>query len=222
MYSTEFPKEVVDAVYARAGRLELQWVGAGLSVDFPDRMIDAVFRFIERKTLSGLSPRQAEGLLYSFWTLNARRDAVRAQSKPEVVSLGDCEYADVQCDPLESWATSGLIEGCRILLADHGVRAEVVEAFLQDALGQESDEIVASLTTRFGSSPSQDTLRQWRHRYYSRASDILRANTAALGLSHLDCHVSGGAPALLERWNDRIEGFAVEKAERRDRIEVER
>jgi hypothetical protein len=201
MYSTtEVSKEIVDALYRRAERLERQWIAAGLAVDFPDRMLDAVFRFIGRNALKALTPRQAEGLLRSFWTLNARRDAVRARFKPEMISLSDCEVAVTKVDPLESWSSAGLIEGCRRILASHGIRPEVCEAFLQDILGNELDKIASPLGARFENAPSPQVLRQWRHRYFTRAYEILRANSSIFGLETGPCHASESSTALEDQW----------------------
>lgn len=194
MYSSDHSTAVVDALYARAGQLELRWSNAGLALESRDRMIDAVLRYIDRQPRRDVSPKEAENLLGSFWTRNARRDAVRANEKPPVVSLTDFE---VSAPPFECDTSEDLIQRCRGVLARAGFRLEVAEAFIQRALYDDPDEVISAVRKSCGFKLSADTLRQWKFRHFDRVAEVLRANARAIGLAdELRCHKCGRLSAL--------------------------
>lgn len=192
-------KSVVDALYLRADQLERRWANAGLAVDFRDRMIDAAWRFIDRHPLPDLHPRGAARLLTSFWTQSARRDAGRASTSSRVISLTDL---DLPAPMAEFEEDSSVVKRSRDLLLQSGFRAEIAEAFLQHALLDVPSEVISEVRNRCDYQLTPDTLRQWKHRHFGRAAEVLRQNAARLGLNPGDCHGTSGDLALDNQEHD--------------------
>jgi len=196
MQLDNYPKAVVDSLYATADRLERRWSSAGLDIDFRDRMLDAVWRFVERHSLTDMGPLAATRLLTSFWTLNARRDAARAANKPRTVSLTTVELpvTPVECD----WRAS-IVDECRTILVRSGLRSEIAEAFLQRALLGDNTAVIHEVGQRCGYSLTPETLRQWKRRHFGHAAEVLRESADQIGLAHVPCHVPSSAKALPNR-----------------------
>ena len=206
MRSFELPKSVIDALYSRAETLERRWAGSGLPLGFPDRMIDAVLRFVEREKLESLNPSEAKGLLTSFWTVNARRDSARAKKKPQIISLDAVARTLVNADPIDQRISAGLIEGCRHILSRHGMRQEITEAFIQDILHEDPRDVLSAVKERCGFVLTQPTLRQWRRRHFPSAIGILNDSVVALGIDEVQhCHEHDTPRALSSRCNDHTD-----------------
>lgn len=168
---------LVDSLYLEAERLEWLWRNAPLPVDFRDRMIDAVFRFISRNNAQ-ISAKEAASLLRLFWNRNARRDAARSRHKPRMVPLDTADIA-VFIDPTED--TFALLDRCRDILLGAGMRSEVIEAFIQQLEQGTFDDIIGAVEVTTGFQVAPATLRQWRHRHFPKAIALLRSS-ADLGL----------------------------------------
>jgi hypothetical protein len=175
------PKEVIDALYQRADQLERRWSNAGLSIDFGDRMLDALSRFIDRHQLSDLGPKQAVRLLSLIWNRNARRDFARATGKPRLVSLSDGEISV----PFEAVEDDSVIALSYQILLEKGFRPEVVLGFLIDLLEDDPQLVVVALERTYGYRLTLENLRRWRCRYFWRLKEVLRGHRSELGLGEI-------------------------------------
>ena len=168
---------VVHSLYETAASLDRRWASAGLPVGFHDRMIDAVVRFVSRNPSADFGPEKAKRLLISFWYRNARRDAARSKGRlPLRVEF----HEELLSTPVINLESHDLFETCRTILRKAGERSILVEAFLEDIVGKNAQEIADSMR-RSGKSVSAAAIRQWKCRgHFLRILNLLRANQANL------------------------------------------
>lgn len=170
LYPENLSEKFIEALYAEAERLLLLWVNADLSLDFADRMIEAVLRFAVRNKLK-LDATDGRRLLVAFWLRNAKRDYARSRSKPRTVPLDQVQVA-VQPECVQEHYE--LFSRCRSALVEAGIRPEIAEAFLQDACHDKTEDVIRTVEVQTGLRITPGALRQWRRRHFRDVARYLR------------------------------------------------
>jgi len=170
LYTRDLSDELYDALYEEAERLGCVWHNADLAIDFADRMIDAVIRFLLRNGID-CDPQYARRLLVAFWAKNAKRDFARAKFRSKLVPL---EQVQIGAAPYFTKDEYELFSRCRKALVGSGMRPEIAEAFLQDTCHGKPDDVIRAVEVETGHKISAMTLRQWRKRHFKHAARYLR------------------------------------------------
>lgn len=173
----EPPARTVHALYARADELDRRWVKSELAVDFRDRMLDAVLRYMRRSAIRGneLSLMHADSevacrLLARFWMRNGRRDTARRRRMTFRID------EDLPCEhgPFERFHDEYLLGQLVEWLVLRGERREVARAFVLSSLGLDSETVARVISQISRRRTTSSLIRQWARRRFGLIRQLLR------------------------------------------------
>jgi len=170
-------EQTARAIYARADELEHRWQSAGISPEFRDRMVDAVFRFLARQSSSkakfgtGTSEAHARMLLDSFWRRNVARNSRR---RSQTAIRLDPDFSDPE-DQFLPCRRRLLIRAIHCWIVSRGYPKEIATAFLLTHMGLDSVSIASEVRGVHRSPCTAHQVRQWRRRKFGSILCDLRA-----------------------------------------------